>query len=604
MKRLASPIIALFLFVSVFCLRPAYTEQPRPDEEFAQWQELKEGQGGYCLTVLRGTKIEKIDVKYIATAAHPLSEKEKTILIELTSHVPKGAAAVMGTSGSPVYFNVRGKWRLAGAIAFKLHNFPKNGTLMGVTPIKAMIADKNSASPRSALPLFLHDTRFGQLKIEWLPVRLSNFSAGENPEEKREFRKPEPGDSVTMMFSEGASNIGALCTVTYVRDNRFWACGHQIVDNPAAFGENPLFLPSYRTKMAITLFSGEFSYKLAAENLEYFGTIVRDTPFAAEGLIGESNSAGGLLPVSVKISGTEKNSDHRFRVTINKWNTQGVLGAGIGNILINEWPNKESTAFVKTEVVISFKDRPDFRFYSSTVSRVQEERFGPFVNTSNAVFKSIDRVAETISEICNSEWGFEVENASVDFTVIEAKKMLFLDSVMAVDEMGLEVDKVRAGDKIHLLFAFRNFDNEKILAIRLPLEIPNLNPVETQIAVNFLPLIIAVRDGSARNSFERPLAHRPDSKEDFLARLAAKTSGDPTRLYINVILPPEEVGAEEKMPVPPVGADWTQLTVDQLKALRAARVPDNRILTTTLEAPDPSYVFEADYRLILKFQPR
>lgn len=51
---------------------------PTDNDEFVSWNQLQKGQKGYCLTVLEGTKIQKINVRYLGAISHPKTVNEET----------------------------------------------------------------------------------------------------------------------------------------------------------------------------------------------------------------------------------------------------------------------------------------------------------------------------------------------------------------------------------------------------------------------------------------------------------------------------------------------------------------------------------------------
>ncbi|MEK9180114.1 MAG: hypothetical protein AAB897_01750 [Patescibacteria group bacterium] len=279
MKRAICSV--LFFLTILFCgYSSAYAGN---DNEFARWNELQTGQVGYMDTVFQGTVIQRMKVIYVGTTPHPVgqSEADRAIVIALIDKelAPKMATAVAGTSGSPVYFKVRKKLRLVGAAAFMFSAFPVKGTIMGVTPIEMMIA--GTGTPLTELPRTLKIENFGEFGIRWLPIYLdqqklrASAAVGATPASRR----PVQGDSVTVHFPSGG---GGICTVTYVHDDRFWACGHSILREN---GEKSVAFPSYRTQITITVYSAESSYKMYDRDLEFFGTITRNTSFSIEGKV-------------------------------------------------------------------------------------------------------------------------------------------------------------------------------------------------------------------------------------------------------------------------------------------------------------------------------
>ena len=283
MKKTVYCFLAMLFFIlTFFSLQPLTAADN--ENEFARWNELKDGQEGYMDSVFKGTEIKRIKVKYIGTTPHPASRGERAIVIELIDkYIPEGSTAVAGTSGSPIYFEVRGKLRLVGAAAFMFNDFPKNGTIMGVTPIEAMIDGATPTRTRrtNTLPTIIMDAHYGTLKIRWLPITFDKMELSSMTDKDGQpiVRRPKAGDSVTVMLSPSQ---GAICTVTYVTENRFWACGHSILESS---DEQVVSFQSYRTQITITLFSAHDSYKMFSGNLELFGKITKNSPFAISGEI-------------------------------------------------------------------------------------------------------------------------------------------------------------------------------------------------------------------------------------------------------------------------------------------------------------------------------
>src|SRR3989344_4464459 len=145
---------------------------------------------------------------------------------------------------------------------------------MGVTPIDLMISGKISSVPLASLPATAFDYRLGRnFKIEWLPIYFeSGAVAAQASPESASSRRPTAGASVPVIFPGGD---GAICTVTYVRDDKFWACGHGILRENSLV-ERVVSYPSYRTEIARTERSAKNSFKLFSKNLEFFGGIIKN----------------------------------------------------------------------------------------------------------------------------------------------------------------------------------------------------------------------------------------------------------------------------------------------------------------------------------------
>ena len=94
--------------------------------------EIKPGMEAYCLTVYKGTEVEKFGLE-VLSVVHDFMPGRDAILVRGTDERFIHTGPVAGCSGSPVYIN----GRLAGAMAMGWQ-FSKD-PLYGVTPIADML---------------------------------------------------------------------------------------------------------------------------------------------------------------------------------------------------------------------------------------------------------------------------------------------------------------------------------------------------------------------------------------------------------------------------------------------------------------------------------
>ena len=94
--------------------------------------EIQPGMEAYCLTVYKGTEVEKFPMEVLDVVRNIMPGKD-VILVQGTDERFIHTGPVAGCSGSPVYV----KGRLAGALAFGW--LYSKDPLYGVTPIKEML---------------------------------------------------------------------------------------------------------------------------------------------------------------------------------------------------------------------------------------------------------------------------------------------------------------------------------------------------------------------------------------------------------------------------------------------------------------------------------
>jgi hypothetical protein len=99
--------------------------------------EVREGMTGYGLSVFKGTKIERFDVKVLSVLKN-FNPKYDVILIECRGANLEHTGAVSGMSGSPIYLkDEQGRERMVGAFAY---GWPMvKDPVAGVQPIEYML---------------------------------------------------------------------------------------------------------------------------------------------------------------------------------------------------------------------------------------------------------------------------------------------------------------------------------------------------------------------------------------------------------------------------------------------------------------------------------
>src|SRR3954454_1165654 len=117
---------------------PPATAPPRFDPaRHMRVSEVREGMTGYGLSVFKGTKIERFDVKVLSVLKN-FNPKYDVVLIECKGANLEHTGAIAGMSGSPIFLkDDQGRERMIGAFAY---GWPMvKDPVAGVQPIEYML---------------------------------------------------------------------------------------------------------------------------------------------------------------------------------------------------------------------------------------------------------------------------------------------------------------------------------------------------------------------------------------------------------------------------------------------------------------------------------
>lgn len=273
---------------------PAFGEAPRtapveipkplvpfvPEQPIVSAGALRAGMRGYLLTVLRGTRPERLPLEVVDVVPQK-GEVSRSILVRLLPSANNRAGGVaQGMSGSPVYIG----GRLAGAVgsgwSFSDHN------LALVTPIEDMCAvfsrpdrpahplgrgpsphGSGSVAPLSVAGL---DGRSAERLAHALGVAVEPTPAGASKALEVVPGRLSPGEAVAALLVWGDVEVGATGTVTATaRDGRFLAFGHPFLERGA------VNFPAARARIHETIPSQAFPFKLASP-VSLVGTVTQD----------------------------------------------------------------------------------------------------------------------------------------------------------------------------------------------------------------------------------------------------------------------------------------------------------------------------------------
>jgi len=327
MTRFLSRLLILWALASA--LSPFFFDtraQAPATAEIMPLSEIRPGMQGYAYTIFAGDQVEKFDLEVLGVMPNFLGPKQAIILVQLKGPKVEHTGVVAGMSGSPVYF----EGKLAGALSLKLGVFTKE-PIGGVTPIEDILHPQpqpsseavpyESPAPRISLPQNAASSTGLPTGSALEPIETPLVFSGYQPEALRQFAgqlqsygfvaaqggtaAPKPGDShlvpgdmAGMVLVQGDTSISSACTVTAVRANRVYLCGHPFL----SLGD--VQFPMARTEVVTTLSSDLASTKIINVGGS-IGTITGDHLTAVTGKLG---APPPMIPIdlTLAVGGAEK----------------------------------------------------------------------------------------------------------------------------------------------------------------------------------------------------------------------------------------------------------------------------------------------------------
>jgi hypothetical protein len=318
-----SLVLAALTFAPATAIAPSFFAahaQAPASTEILPLNEVRPGMQGYAYTIFAGDKVEKFDLEVIGVMPNFLGPKQAIILVQLKGPKVEHTGVVAGMSGSPVYF----EGKLAGALSLKLGVFTKE-PIGGVTPIEDIIHPQPPASsqsipsdaPAPQLPLPQDAASRASLPTGSAlePIETPLVFSGYQPEALRQFAgqlqsygfiaaqggtaapKPDdshlvPGDMAGMVLVQGDTSISSACTVTAIRANQVFLCGHPFL----SLGD--VQFPMARTEVVTTLSSELASTKIINVGGP-IGTITGDHLTAVTGKLG---APPPMIPIDLTLA--------------------------------------------------------------------------------------------------------------------------------------------------------------------------------------------------------------------------------------------------------------------------------------------------------------
>jgi hypothetical protein len=293
---------ALLAFTAIFCAAPR-SLIAQESQQTLPLSQVRTGMQGYAYTIFAGDQVEKFDLEVLGVLDNFLGPKQSIILVQLKGQKVEHTGVVAGMSGSPVYLD----GKLAGALSLKLGIFTKE-PIGGVTPIEDVMNPpfQNASAQTSTRQLSLPSeasTRTGlpsgsALEPIETPLVFSGFQAAAIQQFAGQLQgygmvaaqggtaapRPEDahlaaGEMAGMVLVQGDASINSACTVTAVRADRVYLCGHPFL----SLGE--VQFPMARSRVVTTLSSNLASTKIVNVGGS-IGTITGDHLTVVSGKLG------------------------------------------------------------------------------------------------------------------------------------------------------------------------------------------------------------------------------------------------------------------------------------------------------------------------------
>src|ERR1700720_4895779 len=294
-------LFALAALAPVLFVGPASTAQESP--QILPLSQVRAGMQGYAYTIFAGDQVEKFDLEVIGVMPNFMGPKQSIILVELKGPKVEHTGVVAGMSGSPVYL----EGKLAGALSLKLGIFTKEA-LAGVTPIEDILhppeqsAGMAPGAGQFALPTTaaapgglpngaalqpietpLVFSGFQPSALQPFLTQLESYgfvaAQGGTAEARPDDGNLAAGDMAGMVLVQGDASINSACTVTAVRGDKVYLCGHPFLN----FGD--VQMPMARSRVVTTL-SSELSSTKIVNMGGAIGTITGDHLTAVTGKLG------------------------------------------------------------------------------------------------------------------------------------------------------------------------------------------------------------------------------------------------------------------------------------------------------------------------------
>jgi len=453
--------------------------------EYLPLDQIRPGQTGYGLTVFRGFKVERFQVKVVDVLRNFLP-KQDLFLIMVDHPVLRKTGVVGGMSGSPIYI----KGKLAGALAYGWR-FSKE-PIAGVTPIKNMLdllkrkirgparagwassqnrpTSKAAAAPAPAtqrldrpLPAASYPPISGLTPMTvplsaagWSPEALNllreSFSGfGFEPVQGGGTGKAEgpakfqAGGALGIQLVSGDISLTGTGTVTWTDGKRVLGFGHRMLNA----GE--IYLPTTTAKIVHTLASLARSFKISSP-ARTMGSLVQDRQ---AGVMVDSSRQIGAIPMKLTMRTPTLERVYNVRLARHRILSSTLARTVVANG-VSEALTDVAHATFTMRTTITLKDHRPLKIvehlYASSGVRLPVSLFSRGIGV---IAKVLDNPYQPV----------EIQRINVDLDVKFARDLVQIE--------GLQVNsaRVRPGSRINLLVTFKPFAGYPFTKA-YPLQIP------------------------------------------------------------------------------------------------------------------------------------
>ena len=428
------------------------------DVEQSSRTRIAPGTEGVVRTVLEGSRIQEIPVRFLGTYEDLVGPGYDVYLVRLEGPVAERVGVAAGMSGSPVY--VDGK--IVGALAYRFGVLPKQ-PIAGVTPIEDMLAASVSGGAPAAAgastptPIATPISLGGLVAPvrDWLAPQLEALGfmavAGGGAAGSAEAAQPlEPGMPVAAELVGGDLRIAAIGTVAYVDGDTVYAFGHPFF----ATGRVEMRMTTAEVVHTVSDLIG--SFKLSNLGAEV-GAIVEDRLTAVVGRIG---AKARTIPMDVVVKGGAY-GERQFHFEIVRHSNLAPLMAGVAlaNALLGDTGFEDPLTLLGSGS-IRIEDLPELPL----------EMAGSGEGRTNPVLSAASQLQRVLASLYANPFAEpEVQSIELDFRAEPVRRSYSVESLL------YDRGPIRPGEELVVRCRLRGYRGQSIgrtFSISVPGDLP------------------------------------------------------------------------------------------------------------------------------------
>ncbi|MFC1675868.1 SpoIVB peptidase S55 domain-containing protein [Planctomycetota bacterium] len=437
--------------------------------------EIKPGMQAYCLTIYKGTEIERFSLEVISVI-HKRSPGRDAILVQGTDERFIHTGPVMGCSGSPVYID----GRMAGALSYGwsyskdplyevtliedmlkvgqtnttetgqgstafAFDFSKPIDLAEVDKVMRASANTTTSTPRSLLVTSGLSAQVCE-QLDTL-VRPLGFTAvqgiGAGQSDVPTQTRLVPGACVAVPIVAGDIAVTAIGTVTEVQGEKVYSLGHGFL------GYGPVDLPMATGQVHTVVSNLNFSFKLARP-LEVVGALRSDESAGVVGIIG---AKARTIPMRIEVVryNEPQAQVYNCQVASNRLLTPSVMGSAMAGAAL-KLGSLGPDNMIKYKAKIVLADGRQIVFEN--------------LSTSIGLIEMLIESTGSVALMMNNPYK-KTEIKSMDFEIqIESR-----NSASHIWSVDISDSRVKAGDSVEVSTVIESAYSEK-KRYRFNVEIP------------------------------------------------------------------------------------------------------------------------------------